>query len=242
MNDEAPTLGILVLEGKMADVPGCMVCPDTFPYPVTRKVVPGAATPRTPEDAEALLPNYIETAQQLEQEGVAAITANCGLMALLQDELADSVGVPVVLSSLLAVPTVARMRGSGQRVGILTFYEDAVGEANFRASGWSRDTYPVSVAGVSQYDSWQEFLRTKEMDEELRAQAGRDLLVTIEGLLARERDIGALVSECTLLPAVIQDLREEVPVPIYDILTVLDWAVSGFHRPAGRPRAVSHVA
>jgi len=30
-----------MLQGKMADVPGCMACEDTWPYPVVRKVVEG---------------------------------------------------------------------------------------------------------------------------------------------------------------------------------------------------------
>ena len=39
---DRPPLGILMLEGKMADVPGCMACEATFPYPVVRKVVRGS--------------------------------------------------------------------------------------------------------------------------------------------------------------------------------------------------------
>ena len=50
-------------------------------------------------------------------------------------------------------------------------------------------------------------------------------------LLAREPEIGAIVTECTMIPAVLDDLRAELPVPVFDILTVLDWTVSGFHRP-----------
>jgi len=233
--DGTAVLGVLMLEGKMADVPGLMKSEQTFPYPVRRMVVPGASTPFTAAEAEALLPGYVAAAQRLEREGVKVITANCGLMALLQPEVAAAVRVPVVLSSLLAVPAVARMIAPGRRVGVLTFFTDAVGERNFRASGWSSEQFPVSVAGVGHCESWREFLRTKEIDGELRPRLRADLLAEIEGLLQREPDIGALVCECTMLPAVLNDLRAQLPVPVFDLLTVLDWAVSAFDRPVRRP-------
>jgi phosphoribosylcarboxyaminoimidazole (NCAIR) mutase len=238
---ETSRVGVLMLAGKMADVPGCMASESTFPYPVRRYVVPGSAAPRTPDDARAMLPSYVAAARELEREGVSVITANCGLMALLQEPVADAVDVPVVLSSLVAVPTVARMIGSRRRVGILTFYPDAVGEENFAACGWSSSQFPVSVAGVAQHDSWCRFLETKQTGDGLYARLRGDMLAVIEEFLAREPDIGALVCECTMLPAVLHDVRPLVPVPIFDVLTVLDWAASGFHRPAAREAVGTHA-
>lgn len=231
-----PTLGILMLEGKMATVSGCMAAEDTFPYPTVRHVVAGARTPRTPEDAIAMLPLYQEAARQLASEEVDVITANCGLIALLQRELAEAVDVPVVTSSLVSVPTVARLIGPRRRVGILTFFRDAVGERNYVASGWSSSTIPVSVAGVDGSKAWLEFLETKEVSPDLRRQLGADLSAAIYELLEREPAIGAMVSECTMLPAVLDDIRERMPVPIFDLPTTLDWALSGYHRAIGGPR------
>jgi hypothetical protein len=234
------TLGVLMLEGKMADVPGLMRSEETFPYPVRRMIVPGAKTPFTPEDAEALLPLYVTAAQELENLGVNVITANCGLMALVQEQVAAAVRIPVVMSSLVAVPTVARMIAPGRRIGVLTFFADAVGERNFAACGWSSEQFPVTVAGVGQCASWRQFLETKEIDDELRPLLRDDLRSVIDDLRRREPDLGALVSECTMLPAVLPDLRPQLPLPVFDILTVLDWAVSGFHR-AVRKGAASHA-
>ncbi|HEX4701682.1 MAG TPA: aspartate/glutamate racemase family protein [Pseudonocardiaceae bacterium] len=234
MTDAAP-LGILMLQGKMADVPGCMASEATWPYPVRRMIVEGATTPRTQEDAEALLPLYVDAARELAKEGVKVITANCGLMALVQPQVAAAVRVPVVLSSLVAVPTVARMIAPGRRIGVLTFFTDAVGERNFNACGWSSEDFPVSVAGVGECKSWLKFLETKEVDADLHETMREDLRQVIHEFLSREPDIGALVSECTMLPAVLDELRPDLPVPLFDILTVLDWAVySGFGRLGGK--------
>lgn len=226
-----PPLGILMLEGKMADVPGCMACEATFPYPVVRKVVRGSRTPLSAEEAWAMLPLYVEAARELEREGVAAITANCGLIALLQKELAAAVSVPVVTSALLMVPDLHRLVG-GRRIGILTFFIHAVGERNYNASGWSSDDIPIALGGVGDSEPWLTFLRTKEVPPDLREQLTADLLAVVRGLLAEHPDIGAFVSECTMLPACLQAVREEVGMPVYDILTQLDLAMSGSFRPA----------
>jgi Asp/Glu/hydantoin racemase len=226
-----PPLGILMLEGKMADVPGCMACESTFPYPVVRKVVRGSRTPLSAEEAWAMLPLYIEAARELEAEGVAAITANCGLIALMQKELAATVKVPVVTSALLMVPDLHRLLG-GKRIGILTFFTHAVSERNYNASGWSETEIPVVLGGVGEHESWLTFLHTKEVPPALREQLTADLVAVARRMLDEHPDIGAFVSECTMLPACLQAVREEVGVPVYDILTQLDLAMSGSYRPA----------
>jgi hypothetical protein len=231
MGTNRPPLGILMLEGKMADVPGCMACEATFPYPVVRKVVRGSKTPLSAEEAWAMLPLYIEAARELEQEGVAAITANCGLIALMQKELAATVRVPVVTSALLMVPDLHRLVG-GRRIGILTFFTHAVGERNYNASGWSSNDIPVALGGVGESEAWLTFLRTKEVPAELRERMTADLLAVVRQMLAEHSDIGAFVSECTMLPACLQAIREEIGVPVYDVLTQLDLAMSGSFRPA----------
>src|SRR5262249_25833990 len=152
-NGRRRPLGVLMLEGKMAQVPGCMACDATFPYPVVRKVVAGSRTPLSAEEAWERLPLYVAAARELEGGGGAGITANCGLIALMQRELAAAVAVPVVTSALLLVPLVHRMIG-GRRVGVLTFFTSAVGERNYRASGWSETEVPVALDGVGEHESW----------------------------------------------------------------------------------------
>jgi Asp/Glu/Hydantoin racemase len=219
-------LGVLMLDGKMSTAAGMMGSDATWGYPVKRLVVAGSHTPLSAGEAVEMAPLYVRAAREIERDGVRLITANCGLMALAQPEVAAAVNVPVVLSSLVAVPTVARMLAPHQRVGILTFFEDAVGEENFNASGWSSNDYPVRVAGVGDSGAWLEFLATKELDDDLRARLITDLRSVVEALLERSPDIGALVAECTMLPAVLDSLRPELPVPVFDLLTILDWALA----------------
>lgn len=237
MGTKRPPLGILMLEGKMSVEPGLMKSEATFPYPVVRRVVEGSSTPRTAEDAAAMLPLYIDAARELERDGVGAITANCGLIALMQKELAESVKVPVVTSALMMVPALHLMM-PGRRIGILTFFTDAVGERNYNASGWSSEEIPVALDGVGEFDSWLEFLRTKEIPDAARGQLEADLVTVARRVVERYPDIGAFVSECTMLPACLQAVRDALGLPVFDILTMLDFAVSGNWRPAGAAAGV----
>jgi hypothetical protein len=227
---DRPVLGVLLLEGKMAQVPGCLASPESFPYPVVHRVVPGSRPPQDAAAAEALLPLYVEAARALEREGVAAITENCnGLMVLLQDRLAAAVGVPVVTSALLLAPEIHRLLPS-RRLGVLAFHPEAVTPEVVRACGLER--VPFAVGGVAGSPAWQEFLRTKEIPDRLRPHLEEDLVALGRRMLEEHPDLGAFVAECTLLPPCSQALRETLGLPVYDILTALDLAVAGRLRPA----------
>jgi hypothetical protein len=227
-----PALGILLLEGKMADVPGCMACAATFHYPVIYEVVRGSRPPASPADVEAMVPLYIDAAQELERRGARVITDNCnGLMVLMQDRLAAAVRVPVITSALLAVPEIHRLLPE-RRIGILAFHASAVSNEVYAACGWSPAEIPVAVGEVGGSAAWQQFLRTKEIPDELRPRLEADLIAAGRDLLAAHPDIGVFVSECTLLPPCCQALRDALGLPVYDILTLLDLAVAGSWRPA----------
>ncbi|HEV7516787.1 MAG TPA: aspartate/glutamate racemase family protein [Thermoanaerobaculia bacterium] len=224
-------LGILMLDGKMAEVPGCMAAAATFPYPVVRRVVPGARPPATPADVEALLPLYLEAARQLHAEGISVLTENCnGLMVLLQQRLAAAVPVPVVTSALLMVPQVHRMIPS-RRIGILAFYPESVGETVYNACGWSVSEIPLAVGGVAGSEAWHEFLRTKEIPASLRPRLEADLIAVGRQMAEAHPDLGAFVCECTLMPPANQALRDALGLPVYDILNLLDLTMRGLFRP-----------
>src|SRR5213593_2663429 len=111
------TVGILMLDTRFPRIPGDMGNAATFPFPVRYQRVAGASPDLVVRrGAAGLLPAFIESARQLEHEGVGAITTNCGFLVKYQRELAASVAVPVFTSSLLLVPLVHRMLPPDRRV------------------------------------------------------------------------------------------------------------------------------
>lgn len=227
---EGATLGVLLLEGKMAQVPGCMACPASFPYPVVHRVVEGSRPPKGPEDVAALAPLYVAAARDLEARGVGAITDNCnGRLVLLQGALAEAVEVPVVTSALLLVPALARLLG-GRRIGVLAFDAKDVGEWHYQACGFSSAEVPLAVAGVADSEAWRAFLATKEAPAERLRRMEADLVAAARELVRRHPDTAAFVVECTLLPPAAQAVRDALGLPVYDVLTLLDLVMAGRER------------
>jgi len=236
-----PTVGVLMLEGEMARLPGCLGTPESFPYPAIHRVVEGARPPAGPDDVERLLPLYAAAARELEREGAGVITENCnGAMVRLQDRLAAAVAVPVVTSSLLLAPTVAALM-PGRRLGILTFFAHDLGEWHYRACGWSSEEIPVAVAGVGECPGWLEFLRSKRASTELRDQMAEELVAAGRKLLEAHDDLGAFLLECTLLPPVAEAVRRGLGLPVFDVLNLIDLAAAGYFRPAAA-RAAADTA
>jgi hypothetical protein len=221
----------------MAEVPGCMASPKTFPYPVRHRVVAGARPPQDRAAVEALAPLYLEAARELEREGVDVLTENCnGLMVFLQERLAAAVKVPVVTSALLLAPEIHRLMPA-RRLGILAFHPEAVTPEVLAACGL--DGVPIAVGGVAGSPAWHEFLRTKEIPDALKPRLAADLIAVGRRMLDEHPDLGAFVSECTLLPPCSDDLRRALGLPVYDILTVLDLVVAGRFRPPGTGTAAA---
>src|SRR5579872_5242946 len=88
-------VGILQLDCSLPFVPGDVDNADTYDFPVIYKVVPGLST------KACLARAAVETAIELERQGVRAISSDCGFMLQFQAQVREAVKVPVCMSSLL---------------------------------------------------------------------------------------------------------------------------------------------
>ena len=150
------TVGILMLDTHFPRIPGDMGNASTFPFPVRYQRVTGAIPDLVVRrGAAGLLPAFVESARQLEREGVGAITTNCGFLVKYQSEIANSVAVPVFTSSLLLVPLVHRLLPRGKRVGIMTVSAPSLTQEHLDGAGIGPDI-PTAVAGM---ETEKEFTR-----------------------------------------------------------------------------------
>jgi Asp/Glu/hydantoin racemase len=169
--------------------------------------------------AAGLLPAFVEGARQLEREGVGAVTTNCGFLVKYQAELAASVRVPVLTSSLLLVPLVHRMLPSDRRVGILTVNAAGLHDEHLRGAAIGPDI-PLAVAGL---EGEKEFTRVLLGDEEeLDVDLAREEHVRVaRRLMADHPDVGAIVLECTNMPPYAADVQRATGVPVFDIISLV---------------------
>ena len=128
-------IGILCLETYYGRPPGHLRNASTFRFPVMYRIVKGATAKRVVMEADSkLLGPFIEAAQDLEKEGVMAVTGSCGFLALFQNELADAVDIPLFTSSLIQIPMIHRMLRRSQKIGILTASKSTLTEASIKQS------------------------------------------------------------------------------------------------------------
>ena len=214
------TVGILMLDTRFPRIPGDMGHAATFPFPVRYHRVPGASPDLVVRHGAAgLLPAFVEGARQLEREGVGAVTTNCGFLVKYQAELAASVRVPVLTSSLLLVPLVHRMLPRGRRVGILTVSASTLEAVHLRGAGIGPEV-PIAVAGL---EGEKEFSRVLLGDEtELDVDQAREEHVRVaRRLVADHPDVGALVLECTNMPPYSSDIQRASGLPVFDIVSLV---------------------
>ena len=214
------TVGILMLDTRFPRIPGDMGHAATFPFPVRYHRVDGASPDLVVrKGARGLLPAFVEGARQLEREGVGAVTTNCGFLVKYQAELAASVRIPVLTSSLLMVPLVHRMLPPDRRVGILTVNAPALGDQHLRGAGIGPEI-PLAVAGL---EGEKEFTRVLLGDElELDVDLAREEHIRVtRRLIADHPDVGAIVLECTNMPPYAADIQRAAGLPVFDIVSLV---------------------
>lgn len=212
-------IGILCLETYYGRPPGHLRNASTFRFPVMYRIVKGATATRVVKEADPdLLNPFIQAAQELEQEGVLAITGSCGFLALFQDELADSVDIPVFASSLIQIPMVYRMLRRNQKVGILTASKSTLTGAHLKAVG--AEAVPVCVGGMDDQPEFCDVVIEGRRNDLDLARLAQEVLAVVARLAADHPEMGALVIECTDLPPFAHLIQEKIRVPVFDIVTL----------------------
>jgi aspartate/glutamate racemase len=212
-------IGVLSLESYFAKPRGHIKNAGTFNFPVTYKVVKGATTKKVVDHADrSLLEPFIAAAQELESEGVEAITGSCGFLVLFQREIADAVNIPVFLSSLIQVPMVHCMLKRNQKVGILTAKKDSLTQQHFRAVG--AENIPVCIAGMDDQKEFCDVIIEYKRVELDFDKFEKELLSVAEGLVGQNPDIGAIVLECTDMSYFARLIQQTVNLPVFDIVTL----------------------
>ncbi len=214
------SVGILMLDAKFPRIPGDMGNALTWPFPVHYRIVRSATPDRVVRrNAEGLLENFIEGAQDLVADGVDGITTNCGFLSLFQEEIAAAVPVPVITSSLLQVDLVNRILPSGKRTGILTISASTLSEEHLEKAGVPKGT-PIATT-----EHGEEFTRVilgneTRMDVET---ARKDNVNAATSLMNDHPDLGAIVLECTNMTPYAADIRTATNLPVYSIYNFVCW-------------------
>lgn len=222
------SIGILMVRSHFRRFRGDIGNAETWPFPVQYRIV-DEATPQgmTNIHRQGLLEPFKRAAQELIDGGVDGIATTCGFLSLYQKELADWSPVPVATSSLLQYPMATQIIARGRRVGILTFDGDALQGDYLEAVGIPADT---PVAGMPRNSQFVQSILTG--DDRVPYEVQRDeVLALATDFQRRHPDIGALLLECTNLAPFSAELGDALGLPVFDVLSLVNWLHAGL-----RPR------
>jgi hypothetical protein len=184
-------------------------------YEAARGVSAAALRAEPPSGLES----FIAAGQRLVERGAWAIAGNCGLMIVHQEAVARALAVPVLLSSLIQVPLIARMLGPDAAVGVLVSGANSLGPRHLalaRAGGDARIVL-ASMQGKPHFTA-----AVCEERGELDFEAVTAEAVEVALALVREHpEVQALLFECVDLPPYAHAVQEAVGLPVFDITTLI---------------------
>jgi hypothetical protein len=222
-------IGILMLEEHIPCPPGTPGNPTTFAHPVCYEIVRGLSStsledPVHPDGLDA----FIAAGRALVERGACAVAGNCGLMIVHQQQLAGALPVPVLLSSLLQLPWIARMLAPGAAVGVLASNHRGLKAGHLRIALAGAEV-PVAMASMEGREYFRAAVAEQRgtLDFE-RVQA--EVVDVARELVASDPAIGAILFECVDLPPYAHAVQEAVELPVFDITTLIAHACSGLVR------------
>ena len=224
--EDAPLIGILMLETTFPRIKGDIGNPETFPFPVQYQTVKGASPQKVVIEAdERLVDDVIHAAQILIEKGVKAIATSCGFLALFHRQLVEALSVPVFSSSLLQVPLAQSVISSDQKVGIITASQPSLTDKHL--SGVGIQHYPLAIVGMEHAQEFSAvFIRGKATLNEGRCH--QEMMLAAERLLGEHPNVGAIVLECTNMPPYADTVRRTTGLPVFDAVTMVNYAHSLF--------------
>ncbi len=225
-------LGIIILDEPYPGFPGDSRNASAYPFPIQYEIAEGLDGKELlfQSDKSTYLQPIQTAAQKLEKIGCRAIVGECGYFAYFQKEIANSVNVPVFMSSLLQVPLAQQVIRSDQVVGILVFSKAVLTPVHLQAVGIQPDSNYV-IDGIMEsgccpeitnlYMSPDPFARGADYDT-----IERELVDFAIDFARRYPQMGALLLECSGTQPFARSIQQAVNLPVFSLGTLLDYAYS----------------
>jgi len=220
-------IGILLLDGEPGSsvplIPGD-VNATTYSFPVRFKKVKGLTVERMFNKDIRFLNQVIEDAKELAEEGVRAITGDCGFLALFQREVAKQLEVPVFLSSLLQLPFLTRIISERQKVGIVTANSKILDDALLRKVG-IEDMNSIYIKGVEDKEYFRKAILEEVgwLDSE---KIEKEMVSATKEMVKEDPRIKVILLECSCMPPYGAAVQEAVNLPVFSFVTMINYVYS----------------
>ncbi len=223
----AGTVGVIAIQLDYAKLPGNVVNPATYDFPVIFKRVEFEIERLFAGD-KTLVDDVIAAAKELEACGASVIVGACGFFAHFQDAVADAVEVPVYLSSLTQLPLIELGLKKDQKV--LVFAADGASVTDDMLSHVGASRERLIIQNVGDRPAFEPIrYGVKPLDNGALID---DMCQLACACCDKHPEIGAVLLECSDLPPYAADVQTACKRPVYDFVTLINWA---HHAVAQRP-------
>ena len=222
----APTLGVLRLDYDYPPAKGDVDCPESFPYEVFYKVVPGLTFEMCQSGVltDDVKENLINSVQWLvEEKKVRGITGDCGFMMYYQSLVREITQIPVFMSALCQLPAVTCAYSGKEQIIIMTANGSALEnmtELIRTECGVRQERY--HIIGCEDVPGFEavalgERVNTEEVEPGIVEKA-------LEALRQFPQS-RAFLLECTELPPYADAIRQKTGLPVFDAITACNFFI-----------------
>ena len=213
----AQDIGILVFSTTTPRIPGDAGNALSFRYPVCYQIVKGGFADLIDGSPE-IRKNILDAVEKLKAKGISAVIGDCGLMSLYQQDMAEK--LITAASSLCQIPLIWQLIGKKGKIGIITGHSKLLKETHLLQSGWVPEI-PLVIQGMEEEAHFNEII-IKEghaLKPELMEQ---DVCRACQKLQAQDKDLRAVLIECSNLASFSRTVRDETGLPVFDLIGAAD--------------------
>jgi hypothetical protein len=217
-------IGILLLDTSVPFIPGDVANATTYDFPVRFRKVDGYTVEQALGKDPSVYDALKAAAEDLVAQGVRAVTGDCGFMALHQKRLADELGIPVFLSSLLQIPFIRSILGSAAKLGVITADSRSLDSELLAAVGVS-DASNVVIAGLEDKPNFYRFaIEETGVLDTVAVEA--EIVSVARQMVSDRRQVRAILLECSLIPPYGAAVQAAVNMPVFDYITMINFVFS----------------
>jgi len=209
------TIGIISFQGIAPRIPGDIGHADTLDANVCYEILDDVSFMDLVNGSAHSKVALIQAAKRLEQKGVKAITGDCGLLSIYQEDIASQLRIPFFSSSLLLIPLIWSLQGMTGRIGIVTGHSAYLNEQHLAGAGIVADI-PLAIFGMENESEFQKVVISGSSVLDTEKMKSEALRVCGE-MLEKSPDIKSIVLECSNLPSYAHQISLQIGLPVYDI-------------------------
>ena len=225
------SIGLVQMHVNLAMIPGNMGNATTFDFPILyrRMNAENVFDVMADEPTQDFTDAIVEAAQWLELQGVRAIMGNCGFFGSYQNAVKARINVPFFSSSLMMLPMMVHSMPGNKKVGVITangpILEQVQAIENCGLSVEDKENRIVVMGCENGLEFSSAIMANTGVYNPLKVE--QEIVAVAKQMLQDNKDIGAILLECTELSPHAVAVQNAVRMPVWDYTTLTKWIYSG---------------